>query len=98
MGDSGYNYGYQTSTRQPRTVDHPRGLRDTPPRRGWSATGWARRARTTWRVRPAATWDGLNPEMQAQVIMHWYVRKVLEGQTDAEVAPWQPYVDLVRAA
>ena len=30
--------------------------------------------------------------------MHWYVRKVLETQSDADVAPWQPYVDLVRAA
>ena len=42
--------------------------------------------------------DAFNPEMQGQIVMHWYVRNVLLGQSDAEVAPWQPYVDLVRAA
>ena len=30
--------------------------------------------------------------------MHWYVRKVLQSRPDPDVAPWQPYVDIVRAA
>ena len=39
-------------------------------------------------------WDGSPVALSPRGVL----RKVLENQSDAEVAPWQPYVDLVRAA
>ena len=95
VGDSGYNYGYREQASPTVTIPKDFGTAtETGPVGDWMGE----EGQDDLAGPAAATWDGLNPEMQAQVIMHWYVRKVLEGQTDAEVAPWQPYVDLVRAA
>jgi len=95
VGDSGYNYGYREQASP--TVTIPKdfaGAEETGPVGDWMGE----EGQDDLAGPAATTWAGLNPEMQAQVIMHWYVRKVLENQSDAEVAPWQPYVDLVRAA
>ena len=35
---------------------------------------------------------------RAQIVMHYYVRKVLLNRPAADGAPWQPYIDVVRAA
>ena len=37
------------------------------------------------------------PEQQGQIMMHWFVRKVLLGRPDADVAPWQKFVTWVQA-
>ncbi len=95
VGDSGYNYGYREQASP--TVTIPKdfaGAEETGPVGDWTGED----GQDDLAGPAATTWAGLNPEMQAQVIMHWYVRKVLESQSDADVAPWQPYVDLVRAA
>ena len=42
--------------------------------------------------------DQFNPEQQGQILMHYYVRRVLLGRPEADYAPWQPYVDAVQAA
>jgi uncharacterized membrane protein YfhO len=36
-----------------------------------------------------------NVEGQAQIIMHYYERRYIEGMNETEYAPWQPYVDQV---
>jgi len=46
----------------------------------------------------AGNFDAFNREQQAQIIMHYYVRRFLLLQNPADYAPWQPYVDLVQAA
>jgi hypothetical protein len=38
-----------------------------------------------------------NPEQQGQIMMHYFVRRHLLGQTPAEYAAWQPYVDFVKS-
>jgi hypothetical protein len=38
-----------------------------------------------------------NPEQQGQIMMHYFVRRVLLNQTPAQYAPWQPYVDFVQS-
>ena len=78
VGDSGYNYGYRRAGRA--DGHHPEGLRrgGTETGAGGELHGRGRR-RTTSRADAPRPGHGLNPEMQAQVIMHWYVRKVLLG-------------------
>jgi hypothetical protein len=95
VGDSGYNYGYREQASPTVTIPKDFG---TATESGPVGEWMGEEGQDDLAGPAASTWDDLNPEMQAQVIMHWYVRKVLEGQSDAEVAPWQPYVDLVRAA
>ena len=46
----------------------------------------------------AGNFAGFNPEQQGQIVMHYYVRKVLLNRPAADWAPWQPYIDVVRAA
>lgn len=95
VGDTGYNYGYREQATPTVVIPKDFGIAtEEGPVGEWMGE----EGDDDLGGPAAATWAGLNPEMQAQVIMHWYVRKILEGQTDAEVAPWQPYVDLVRAA
>ena len=36
------------------------------------------------------------PEQQGQIMMQWFVRKVLLNQSDATVAPWQKFVTWVQ--
>jgi hypothetical protein len=38
-----------------------------------------------------------NPEQQGQIIMHYFVRKVLLNRAPADYAPWVPYDDVVLA-
>ena len=38
-----------------------------------------------------------NPEQQGQIMMHYFVRRHLLGQTPAQYAAWQPYVDFVQS-
>jgi hypothetical protein len=38
-----------------------------------------------------------NPEQQGQIMMHYFVRRVLLNQTPAQYAPWQLYVDFVQS-
>jgi hypothetical protein len=42
--------------------------------------------------------DAFNREQQGQILMHYFVRKVLLTRPQADWAPWQPYVDFVQAA
>jgi hypothetical protein len=41
--------------------------------------------------------DAFNREQQAQIIMHYFVRRYLLNQAPADYAPWQPYVNVVQA-
>ncbi|MEP6876407.1 MAG: hypothetical protein ABI887_18785, partial [Burkholderiales bacterium] len=36
------------------------------------------------------------PEQQGQIMMQWFVRKVLLGRPAADVAPWQKFVSWVQ--
>jgi hypothetical protein len=38
-----------------------------------------------------------NPEQQGQIMMHYFVRRVLLNQAPAQYAAWQPYVDFVHS-
>jgi len=96
VGDSGYNYGYvETVDTTPRVTipEDWSGATERGPIGDWTGEGGADDL-----APDGSTWPTLNPEMQAQVIMHWYVRKVLQARPDPDVAPWQPYVEIVRAA
>jgi len=93
VGDSGYNYGYDEPAADITIPSDWTGGTFADERGKLMGEGGADDL-----VADAGNFGTFNPEMQAQVIMHWYVRKILLGQSDAEVAPWQPYVDLVRAA
>jgi hypothetical protein len=42
--------------------------------------------------------ESFNREEQGQIVMHYYVRRYVEGRPEAEWAPWQPYIDAVQAA
>ena len=57
----------------------------------------ARAARTT-SPRPNGDFEPFNREQQGQILMHYFVRKVLLNRPQADWAPWQPYVDFVQAA
>jgi hypothetical protein len=93
VGDSGYNYGYDEGAA---AVTIPKDfVGGTFTADGGDLEGVGGEDDL---VAAAGDFGSFNPEMQGQIVMHWYVRKVLLGQTDAQVAPWQPYVDLVRAA
>ena len=97
VGDSGYNYGYSeentTATQITIPKDFGTGEEDGPAGELRGDGGEDDLAAGP----AAATWAGLNPEMQAQVVMHWYVRQVLTTPP-MDATAWQPYVDLVRAA
>jgi hypothetical protein len=42
--------------------------------------------------------DEFNREQQGQILMHYFVRKVLLNRPAADFEPWQDYVDFVQAA
>ena len=97
VGDSGYNYGYSEENTAATQITIPKdfgGGTESGPKGDLRGDG----GEDDLAAGPAATtWDGLNPEMQAQVVMHWYVRQVLTTPA-MDAKAWQPYVDLVRAA
>jgi hypothetical protein len=93
VGDSGYNYGYDESAASVTVPSDWAGGTETE--NGGSLMGVDGEDDLT---AANGDFDTFNPEMQAQIVMHWYVRKILLNQSDAEVAPWRTYVDLVRAA
>ncbi len=41
--------------------------------------------------------DAFNPEQQASIIQHYYVRRYLDELPDANYRAWQPYADVVYA-
>jgi len=45
----------------------------------------------------AGAFSSFNPEQQGQIVMHYYVRKVLLGQPPADYAAWAPYDAVVAA-
>lgn len=49
-------------------------------------------------IAAAGDFDAFNPEQQGQILMHYYVRRVLLARPETDYAPWQPYVDVVQAA
>lgn len=42
--------------------------------------------------------EKFNREQQAQIVMHYFVRKELLGMAEIDYADWQPYIDYIRAA
>ena len=93
VADDAYNYGYETTnTFLPIPVDY---AGTTEQRQRGQLTGEGAQDEL---AAAAGNLAGFNPEQQGQIVMHYYVRKVLLGRPAADWAPWQPYVDVVRAA
>ena len=41
--------------------------------------------------------DQFDPEQQAQIAMHYWVRRIRESRPAADYADWQTYVDVIQA-
>src|SRR5205085_9409057 len=82
VGDSGYNYGYDESA--PGVVLPIDWSGNTITENGGDAIGVGGEDDL---AAAHGDFDSFNPEMQAQIVMHWYARKILLNQTDAEAEP-----------
>ena len=49
-------------------------------------------------VAAGGDFEVFNREQQGDIVMHYYVRKYEEARPAADLAPWEPYIDVVRAA
>ena len=94
--EAGYNYGYSKPADDNRTVKLDIDFAGTQKELFiGEATGEGGQAELQ---AANGDFDVFNREQQAQIIMHWFVRKHLLKQPEADYAPWQPFVDVVRAA
>jgi hypothetical protein len=48
-------------------------------------------------INAGGNFSSFNPEQQGQIAMHFFVRKVLLNQNEAQFAPWQPYINVIQA-
>jgi hypothetical protein len=87
----GYNYGYEEdrTLRVWIPVDHADGSVSLP--RG-EALGEG--AQPALAVQP---FEAFNVEQQGQIVMHYFVRRVLLGQSETQCLPWTKRVEHVRA-
>jgi hypothetical protein len=93
VAGDGYNYGYNTGAADVTILVDYSGTTETI--NGGDAMGEGGQDDL---AAAAGDFDAFNREQQGQILMHYYVRKVLLGQDPAVYAPWQPYVDFVLAA
>jgi hypothetical protein len=88
----GYNYGYRddrnSGVRVP--IDHAGGTALIS--RG-EALGEGAQA-----VLEGRPFESFNPEQQAQIVMHYFVRRVLLGQPEHRTRPWTRHVERMREA
>jgi hypothetical protein len=90
---SGYNYGYDEGVGSTSiTVDYAGGTRSLDTGKVTGEGGQTELA--------AAGGDlsTFNREQQGQILMHYFVRRVLLNEPVADYAPWQGYVDFVLAS
>lgn len=91
---AGYNYGY--SKAKTPTVTIPTDFAGaTKTLRVGEATGEGAQQRL---LDEGGNFDAFNREQQAQITMHYFVRRFLLAQSPAVYGLWQPYIDVVRAA
>lgn len=90
---TGYNYGY-TETNTSVTLPHGAFDDSTQKEKQGFIDGFQAE-----NALAAANGDfmSFNPEQQGQIMMHYFVRKVILNQTAAQVKPWQTYVDFVQS-
>ncbi|MBW3593712.1 MAG: hypothetical protein KY396_08460, partial [Actinobacteria bacterium] len=93
VGGAGYNYGYVENGG---TVTIPVDYAGTEKEIGaGSSTGLGAEDELN---AAAGNFGAFNREQQGQILMHYFVRRVLLNRPASDYAPWQPYVDVVRAA
>lgn len=89
MGDAAYNYGYNTNGG---SINLPNARYDGTSEvvALGSGTGEGGADDLT------KGFMEFGPEQQGQIMMHYFVRRVLLSQPASDYAPWQPYVDFVQ--
>jgi phage-related protein len=92
LGD-GYNYGYDESLGDITLIVDYDGNTDTFNKGQETGEGAQQVLKDA-----DGNFDAFNREQQAQIIMHYFVRRCLLNQDPSEYEPWQKYVDVVKAA
>jgi hypothetical protein len=91
----GYNYGYTESSTI--TVTLPNGAYDGSTQTEFQGHIDGFGGEAALNAHPDGDITAFNPEQQGQIMMHYFVRRVLLNQTPAQYAPWQTYVDFVQS-
>jgi hypothetical protein len=86
---SGYNYGYEDSRSSCIQLEIDHSGRKVAMYRGAATGEGAQDALLTRRF------ESFNPEQQGQILMHYFVRRVLLGQRRDEYSAWIPHVERV---
>jgi len=94
QGDAAYNYGYNTGDGgiSLPNADYNGGAE--PSISEGFATGEGAQAVLS---APGTDFMGFNPERQGQIMMHYFVRRVLLNQAPATYAPWQTFATFVQS-
>jgi hypothetical protein len=93
MTSEGYNYGYDEGVSSVSIVTDYSGT--TKNEDAGEATGEGGQDDL---IAAGGDFDSFNREQQGQILMHWFVRAVLQARPAADVAAWEPYVQAVRAS
>jgi hypothetical protein len=93
--DASYNYGYLDSSASA-TITLPNALYDGSSKDVFDGPGIGVGAEVVVHDKPADRFMDFGPEMQGQVIMHYFTRRVLLGRPQNDYADWEKFALFVQ--